>query len=144
MKPLSYFFFLCAMLLTVSCSSEDDGPTPNGNDIIEDESLLVGTFEGVSFTAAVPSGIVETALSGVLVFGETGNYSSTISPFSLNEEAGTWGYLEDDQKIIFNEGEATEEVAENVRVTTDSLFFRINRGEENNMTTIDFKLVRLE
>jgi len=132
------------MLLTVSCSSEDDGPTPNGNDIIEDESLLVGTFEGVSFTAAVPSGIVETALSGVLVFGETGIYSYTISPFSLNEEAGTWGYLEDDQKIIFNEGEATEEVAENVRVTTDSLFFRINRGEENNMTTIDFKLVRLE
>lgn len=137
-----YYVSLCSiLLLNLSCSSDDDTPTPN-DDVSEEESLLVGTFEGVSFTATVPSGIVETQLSGRIVFDEEGNYNSTISPFSLNEQSGTWSYEEGEQLIIFNEGEVTEEMAENVRITTDSLFFRINRGEENNMTVIDFKLVR--
>ena len=143
MKSFHYLSVLCFLLIGISCSSDDGNPAPD-SDVAENDSLLVGTYEGVSFTATVPSGIVATALSGEIVFEGDGNYSSTISPFSLNEDTGTWTYEQKDQIIIFNEGEVTEEMAENVSLTPDSLFFRISRGEENNRTIIDFRLARKE
>ncbi len=143
MKSFHYFSLFCFLLFGISCGSDDGSPVPD-SDVAKDDSLLVGIYEGVSFTATVPSGIVATALSGEIIFEGDGSYSSTISPFSLNENSGTWTYEQEDKIIIFNEGEAIEEMAENVTLTPDSLFFRISRGEENNRTIIDFRLAKQE
>ena len=144
MKPFYYLSLFCFFSLGLSCSSDDGTPPDPDADIVANNSLLVGTYEGVSFIATVPSGIVETKLSGQIIFEKEGNYNSTISPFSLNENKGTWTYRAEEQQIIFNEDQLTEEVAENVILTSDSLFFRIRRGEVNNLTVIDFKMVKQE
>lgn len=143
MKSFFFLPFFCLLILNLSCSSDDGTPTPD-NDVEDEENLLIGVYNGVAFTASVSSGIVENKLSGTLTFEEDGTYKSTVSPFYLNSESGTYDYEKDDKRIIFNEGETVEEIAENVMLKDDSLFFRINRGEENNLTTIDFTLVKQE
>lgn len=127
------------ILFSVSCSDDDDGQPIKDKD---DEKTLAGTYAGVSFKASVASGIVDGALSGSLILENDGSYSSTIHPFALIAEEGSWTYYEDDEELFFNEGETTEEIAEDLLVKGDSLFFEINRGEPTELTSIDFVLIK--
>lgn len=139
MKYLYSMLFSCLFLITVSCSDSDtDTPIPNGND----ETSLDGTYEGFSFAASVANGLVDGNLSGTLKLNSDGTYSSTISPFSLVEASGDWSYVQDEDRLIFNEGETTEEKAEKLTLDGDTLSFTIYRGEPTNQTVIDFVLLK--
>lgn len=140
MMKLIYTVLLSALIFfSVSCSDDDDGQPIEDKD---DEKPLVGTYAGVSFEASLASGIADGALSGSLILKNDGSYSSTIHPFDLIAEEGSWTYYEEDGKLFFNEGETSEEVAEDLLIKGDSLFFEINRGEPTELTSIDFVLIK--
>lgn len=139
MKNLYLILFTCLFLLTVSCSDSDDAtPIPDGND----ETSLEGTYEGFSFSASVSNGLIDGSLSGTLMLNTDGTYTSTISPFSLVEPSGDWLYKQENNWLIFNEGEISEEKAENLTLDGDTLSFTIYRGEPTAQTVIDFVLIK--
>lgn len=137
---LIYSVLLSGLIIfSASCSDDDDKQVIEDND---DEKILAGTYNGVSFEASVATGIVDGALSGSLILENDGRYTSTIRPFSLASEEGSWTYYEDEEKLFFNEGETSQEMAEEVLIKGDSLLFEINRGEPTELTSIDFVLVK--
>lgn len=129
----------CLFLLTISCSDSDDAtPIPDESD----ETSLEGTYEGFSFSASVSNGLIDGSISGTLMLNNDGTYTSTISPFSLVESSGSWSYMQEKDWVIFNEGEISEEKAENLTLDGDTLSFTIYRGEPTNQTVIDFVLLK--